>query len=129
MKKLITVIILFFALNMNAQIRFIDKEYFTASIAVDPSASVKEGGVNVNVELELVSYWKYVKVDFQTFPALLDGYNDLAGGFGANITLDKFDRLRIYTGGRLGFINRGKYIYPISGLEGGVDVNLGEKFL
>lgn len=127
MKKLLFALL--FSIGINAQIQFIDREYTTLSIAVDPSASIKENGLNINAELQLVSYWKYVKVSSQLFTALDGGYIDLTGGFGANLKLDRFDRTRVYSGIRLGFIKRGfndikTYTYPLAGFESGIDFQL-----
>jgi hypothetical protein len=128
MKKLIIIGLLLINISVNSQIRFIDKEYFTASLAVDPCASYKEGGVDIVGEIELVSYWKYVKFNIQSFAVLDGGYIDGVMGFGVNLTPGIFDKWRLYSGGRLGFINRSKYIYPIVGFEGGFDYNINEKY-
>lgn len=127
MKKLLFALI--FTVGINAQVQFIDKQYNTLSIAVDPIASNKENGVNLNLELQHVSSWKYVKVSAQLFTALEGGYLDFGGGFGTNLKLDRFDKTRIYTGVRLGFIKRGfndikTYTYPLAGFESGIDFQL-----
>lgn len=76
---------------VNAQIRFVDKEYFTTSIAVDPNATIKDG-LNLTGEIELVSYWKYIKVNCQVQPDLKGGYIDYAGSFGINLTSGYFEQ-------------------------------------
>lgn len=123
MKKILIIAFLVIGMVAGAQVRFIDKEYFTTSIAVDGGASMKEGGIDIVGEIELVSYWKYVKVNVQSFAVLYGGYTDVAGGFGINLTPGIFDKWRLYAGGRLGLISRGQYIFPLVGSEVGVDYN------
>jgi hypothetical protein len=114
MKKLIIITILFINSISNSQIRFVDKEYFTASLAIDPNATIKDG-INITPELELVSYWKYVKVNCQIQPDLLGGYFDIAGTFSLNLTEGIFNNFRAYSGLRLGHIWRSSYGYPLAG--------------
>lgn len=127
MKKLLVVAFLAIGMITNAQdrsgLRFIDKEYGMVSLVVDPSASIKEDGLNLIGEIGLVSYWKYVSMTVQEFTALEGGYLDAVGEFGINMTSDRYDTIRYYAGGRLGFVNRGSYIYPLAGVEAGLDVN------
>jgi hypothetical protein len=120
MKKLIITALLTIGMMANAQIRFVDKEYFTTSIAVDPNATIKDG-LNLTGEIELVSYWKYIKVNCQFQPDLQGGYIDYAGSFGINLTSGYFDTWRAYTGVRFGHIRRETYGYPLAGFEGGID--------
>lgn len=127
MKKLLLITFLVIGMIANAQdksgLRFIDKEYGILCLVVDPSASIKEDGLNLIGEVGLVSYWKYVTFSIQEFTALEGGYLDACGGFGVNLTSDRYDTIRYYAGIRLGFINRGRYIYPLSGVEAGIDIN------
>jgi hypothetical protein len=124
MKKLLIFAFLAIGMIVNAQIKFVDEEYFTASMVIDPNASIKEKGANLVGEVELVSNWKYVKFNTQSFTALEGGYIDIAGGFGVNITSGYFNKWRAYSGIRLGFINRGKYTYPLAGTEVGLDIKI-----
>lgn len=124
MKK--TIIYTFLAIGMmvNAQIKFGDKEYTTINILIDPSASIKEKSLDIVLELEHHSFWKYIKVNTQILPGLEGGYIDFTGGFGVNLTVNK---IRSYTGVRLGVIKRGllvnnSYTYPLAG----IDVKLSE---
>jgi len=131
MKKAIIYAFLAVGMMVNAQIRFADKEYTTFNVLVDPSASIKEGSLNAVIELEHNSYWKYVKVNIQILPGLQGGYADITGGFGVNLTSGNFNRVRYYSGGRLGYIKRGfsegkSYTYPLAGFEGGIDFKLTE---
>lgn len=133
MKTLITTILLAISLNITAQLSFIQNEYVTISGYVDPSASVKEKGINFGGEIQLVSNWKYVKSGFQSFDALEGGYFDYTGAFGVNLTSDIFEETRYYAGIRLGFIKRGykneqSYTYPLAGIEAGIDYQLTDSF-
>jgi len=131
MKKLLVLAFLVIGMMANAQIQFGQKEYFTASVYVDTSASVKEGGVNFGSEIELVNYWMYVKAGVQSFGALEGGYFDVSGAMGLNLTSGIFEEMRYYGGIRLGVINRGykdsdSRPYPLFGFEGGIDYNVNE---
>lgn len=133
MKKLLSIAVLVFSLNASAQLQFIENEYITLSGYVDPSASIKECGINFGGEIQLVSNWKYVKAGFQSFNALEGGYFDYTGGFGVNMTSDVFEETRYYAGVRLGFIKRGflendPQTYPLAGFEGGIDYQLTDSF-
>lgn len=133
MKKLLLIATLILGLNATAQLQFVQNEYVTLSGYVDPSASVKEKGINFGAEIQLVSNWKYVKAGFQSFNALEGGYLDYTGGFGVNLTSDIFEETRYYAGVRLGFIKRGfldgeSTTYPLAGLEAGIDYQLTDTF-
>lgn len=131
MKNLKLLMLLLLAIPMTAQtgFRLGDTEYFTASISVDPAASVKEKGLNLVAEVEVVSYWKYVKLSIQEFAILEGGYLDASGGLGVNVTSGYFNQWRGYAGFRLGLIARGNYNYPLSGTEIGLDYNLENLFI
>lgn len=127
MKKLI-ITALFAITTANAQLRFIENEYFITSVAIDPTATFKEKSPNLCFELGLVSGWKYVSANLQVLPDLKGGYMDYGGSFGINLTSDYFDTARYYGGVRLGVIKRGyteeqTYTYPLVGFEGGIDYN------
>jgi hypothetical protein len=125
MKKLLSIAFLAIGMMVNAQ-GFGTKEYFTASISVDPNATIKESSPNLVAELELVNYWMYVKASIQVLPDLEGGYFDYGGGLGLNLYLDRFETIRTYAGGRLGVIKRGGESYPLAGYEAGIDFNLTE---
>jgi hypothetical protein len=134
MKKILLLGVLLIGMTGNSQgIRFGEKENFTASLSVDPMATIKEKSPNVVAEIELVSYWKYVKASVQVLPSLQGGYLDLAGGLGLNLTSGYFEQMRYYGGIRLGVIKRGftedeTYTYPLFGFEGGINYNVTDKF-
>jgi len=117
MKKLITTALLTFSIMSNAQFR----EYFTVSLAIDPTATVKEKSPNVVLEVEYYQKWLYVKASTQVLPALQGGYFDYGGGAGLNINLGMYEKTRLYAGGRLGVIRRGGYGYPLAGAEAGIN--------
>jgi len=133
MKKIITIALLAIGMTASAQLQFGQKEYFTGSVYVDPSASIKEGGINAGAEIELVSYFGYVKAGVQTFDSLEGGYFDISGALGLNLTSGLFEQFRYYGGIRLGVINRGykdsgSQPYPLFGFESGIDYNVSEKY-
>ena len=121
MKKLFTIAFLVIGMIANAQ----DK--FNISVYVDPCASVKEKGVDFSAEIEYHNKTIYTKAGFQNFSVLQGGYTDIAGGIGLNKRLGTFEKVRVYGGVRLGFIFRGGYTYPLSGIEAGTSVKLTEK--
>lgn len=124
MKKLLVLALLVFGMNTYAQPTFITSEYVTITGFVDPTASIKEDGLDFGAELRLVSHWKYVKAEFQSFNALEGSYFDMRGGFGVNMTTDYFERTYYYAGINLGLIKRGitnndPQTYPLAGVEAG----------
>jgi hypothetical protein len=101
-------------------------QFFAASAVFDPSASIKEGGLCVGVEIETVRA-VYVRASVTNFAVLKDGYTDFTGAVGLSFTSGYFDKVRYYAGGRLGFISR-KAIFPTAGVEAGFDVMLSNSF-
>lgn len=126
MKKLIALLVLF-PMFSYGQFTFGKSEYFTADLAVDFYASVKESGLDINARLGLVSYWGYITANIQNFAVLEGGYTDLVGSFGLNFQTDRFNTVRPYVGGRLGLIFKGSQTYPTAGFEGGLDWNINDK--
>lgn len=100
MKKFLLIAFFVMGITLNAQVRFIDKEYGFISLSIDPSASVKEKGLNLIGEIGLVSYWKYVGLTVQEFTVLEGGYLDVVGEFGVNLTSDRYNNIRYYAGGK-----------------------------
>ena len=126
MKKLLVLALLATGLSSNAQVHFGTKEYFTASIAVDPHASISSKALNVMVELEYVHSAIYIKSSLQVHTGLEGGYIDFGGGVGINLTEGYFEETRAYAGVRLGIIRRDIYNYPLAGFEGGLDHDLSD---
>jgi len=114
------ILILLFTSVCFSQIRLNRAEYFTASVVVDPCASIKEKGLNIGVEIEYVGSI-YTRASFTNFAALKDGYTDITGAVGVSLTSGYFERTRYYAGGRLGFIYRAS-VYPTAGVESGIDL-------
>lgn len=129
MKKLLIIAFSVIGMIANAQsgIHFPTKEYFTVSMSIDPNATIKEHGPNLIAEVECVSSWKYAKFGMQSFIELEGGYLDFTGAFGFNLTKGYFEKVRTYSGIRLGLITRGNEQYPLFGFEAGFDVMLNEK--
>ena len=97
-------------------------------MVVDPWASIKEKGINIGFEIEYVG-WAYVRTSATSFAALTYGYTDLIGATGINFTSGPHDRIRYYTGGRFGYIQRSYNLYPTYGLELGIDYRINNTLL
>lgn len=124
MKKII-LFLLFPVLLMAQGLKLKDTEDFTISVITDPRASIKDGGLFIGGEIEY-SGTIYTRVGVSNFAVLKDGYTELIGGIGINLTSGYFDNIRYYTGVRLGVIKR-KAANATAGLEAGIDFKIGEK--
>lgn len=122
-----TIILLLFANFCLAQsgIRINKSESFNFSVVVDPSASIKEKGLNIGASIEYVGII-YTRASVTSFSKLQGGYFDAIGSIGINLTSGYFENIRYYAGGRLGFIKRESNTYPTAGIEAGINVNLNE---
>ena len=107
-------------------LRFNETEYFTASIILDPYASVKSNGLFIGAEIEYVGLI-YTRAGIANFAVLEDGYTEVIGAIGLNLTSGYFEKVRYYAGGRLGVIKR-QSANATAGLEAGIDLSLGESF-
>lgn len=115
-----------FGIAANAQgFQFKDTENFTVSTIIDPRASITEKGLFIGAEIEY-SGTVYTRVGVANFQVLKDGYTELIGAIGLNFTSGYFERIRYYTGIRLGVIKR-KRANATAGLEAGIDFKIGEK--
>ena len=123
MKKILTIAFLVIGMITSAQVR----EYYLFSVAVDPSATIKEKSPNLVAELEYGQKWFYVKASSQILPALEGGYIDYSGGGGLNVHLGQFQKTRIYSGVRLGVIRRERISYALAGVELGVSHKISER--
>lgn len=123
MRNRLTLLLLLLSLTVSAQFKFNDVEYFTVSTFMDPSASVKEKGLDIGVELEYVGFI-YAKVGFESFSALKGGYFDGHGAVGVNLMYN--DKWRNYTGIRLAIVKRNGATNPLFGIEGGIDYNIAD---
>jgi hypothetical protein len=100
-------------------------ESFNIGVVFDPNASIKEKGLNIGAEIEYVG-WAYARASVTSFAVLAYGYTDLIGASGLNFTSGQYDRIRYYTGGRFGFIQRSTNVYPTVGLELGIDYRIND---
>lgn len=122
MKKILTTFLILISLQIYSQ----EKEYFTASLSVDPISSFKENGLDIVGEIEYEGII-YVKVGFESFSALYGGYTDIHYSIGWNHTT-KFDTFRYYAGFRPALVFRDGGHAINYGLEAGVDYNVSEDF-
>ncbi len=114
-------------LNVCAQNRFVhfnQDEFFTASLAFDPTASIKENGLNVVAEIEY-SGLIYAKAGIENFSELKGGYFDYHGAIGINLM---FGKVRTYTGFRGAVVTRNNATNAVPGFEAGIDVPLNKKW-
>lgn len=128
MKNIIT-LLLITSISYSQNIRFGDTETFNISILTDPNASIKEKGINIGGEIEMVSNAIYVRTGIQTFSVLEGGYMDWTTGIGLNLKSGYFDNFRYYAGGRLGIIWRDGNSYPTAGCEIGIEHNFNSGFI
>lgn len=111
------------------QFRFVDTEFFTARLSVDPYASFKEGGINFVSEIEYVGPI-YVKVGVESFDVLRGSYRDMHAGLGLSFTSGYFEKVRYYAGVRAAKVHRGSYgAYRLNyGLEAGIDLDIADNW-
>jgi hypothetical protein len=114
--------------------RFNPREYFTVSLSVDPTSSIKENGLDIVSELEYVGPL-YAKVGFESFSALTGGYRDFHFSIGPSFTSGYFENIRYYTGFRMARVDRGPALgvppgaFRINyGLEAGIDYDISDDF-
>ena len=107
--------------SIYGQIQFGESKQSNIGIILDPGASIKEGGLNLGVEIDYVENGLYIHSGIQTFSALSGKYIDWTTAMGVNLKYGYFDNYKIYAGGRLGLINRGGNTYPTAGIECGFD--------
>ena len=128
MRVLVLLILNTTSLFSQNEFRLNKTESFNIGVVVDPNASIKEKGLNIGVEIEYVG-WVYPRASATSFAALTYGYTDLIGASGLNFTSGPYDRIRYYTGGRFGFIQRSTNVYPTVGLELGIDYRINDLLL
>tara|TARA_R110000803_G_scaffold191928_2_gene254659 strand:+ start:1386 stop:1874 length:489 start_codon:yes stop_codon:yes gene_type:complete len=128
MRVLVLLILNTTSLFSQNEFRLNKTESFNIGVVVDPNASIKEKGLNIGVEIEYVG-WVYARASATSFAALTYGYADLIGASGLNFTSGPYDRIRYYTGGRFGFIQRSTNVYPTAGLELGIDYRINDLLL
>lgn len=125
MKFKLIYILLISSIGVSAQeLRFVDSEYFTCSVYGSPSAFMNGSDFNFGLDIELVSFAKYVRFGVNRFENIESDFTYLIGSIGLNLTSGYFNTLRYYSGLRLGLINRNSSMFPTTGVECGIDVDL-----
>jgi hypothetical protein len=119
MKQITLVLILFPFFMMGQGLKLKDTEDFTISVISDPRASFNEKGLFIGGEIEY-SGALYTRIGVSNFAALKDGYTEVIGGIGVNFSSGYFEKLRYYTGIRLGVIKR-QSVNATAGIEAGMD--------
>lgn len=119
MKQKIILFILFPVFMLAQGLKLKDTEDFTVSVITDPRASFKEGGLFIGGEIEY-SGTIYTRVGVSNFAVLKDGYTEIIGGIGVNFSSGYFEKVRYYTGIRLGIIKR-QSANATAGIEAGMD--------
>lgn len=119
-----TIIVLMLSMMTMQSQHFNDNEYFNIGVSVDPYATIKDGGINANLEIEYVGFI-YAKAGTQVHSGLEPNYFDIHASTGLNLMLNRWDEYRAYAGVRFGRIWReDKARVPFIGFETGLDVNL-----
>jgi len=116
------IFLLLFTVNVSSQIQFGQTQDIQTSVSIDPYASYKEKSLNIDLAIELINYFHYVKASAQHFGALKGNYTDLVLTNGINITYGRFNPIRYYIGVRSGLVFRNNNTYPLVGLEGGLSL-------
>lgn len=124
MKKLLILFVFLTQISFGQDIRINDKEFFDIRVSIDPTSSIKEGGLDIVSEIEYVGPI-YAKVGFESFSVLHGGYFDIHGAIGVNFAT-KFDTFRYYAGGRASRVSRGNSWSVDPGLEAGIDYKLSD---
>lgn len=87
-------------------------------------------GFNFGLQVEYQMQFMYLKAQTFIFPDLKgETYYDFQGtllGFNYHPT---FSNYRLYTGGKLGFIKRSRYTYPMAGVEFGLEFYFGDFYI
>ena len=128
MKTLTTLLILLVTSVTIGQVQFGKKESFAFSGYIDPSASIKEKGLNIGLDIEYKGAM-YAKFGIESFAQLPGGYFDIHGGYGLRLTYGHFENLATYLGARMGVAFRNGAPNPIAGVEGGIDYTFENGFL
>jgi hypothetical protein len=112
---------------MGQGLKLKDTEDFTISVISDPRASFSEKGLFIGGEIEY-SGALYTRIGVSNFAALKDGYTEVIGGIGVNFSSGYFEKLRYYTGIRLGVIKR-QSVNATGGIEAGMDFMINDIYL
>jgi len=114
--------------NAQSNFRLNRVDSFNFAVVIDPSASIKESGLQIGAEIEYVGL-VYTRSSITSFAALEGGYVDFIGAAGLNFTSGMWEQIRYYAGLRAGVISRGGNGYPTLGTEIGIDYVIGSLVL
>ena len=114
--------------NAQSNFRLNKVDSFNFAIVIDPSASIKESGLQIGAEIEY-NGTIYTRASITSFAALDGGYVDFIGAAGLNFTSGMWEQIRYYAGLRAGIISRGGNGYPSLGTEIGIDYVIGSLVL
>jgi len=109
----------------NAQIHFQDEDRYSIHLATDNvifQKGIFYGGVEFQAEF---SNGIYIRPQAH-YCALKDGYLETSAGLGLNLSLNRWNTINVYSGIKLGVINRAAS-YPIFGFEAGIEFNITDK--
>lgn len=114
--------------NAQSNFRLNRVDSFNFAVVIDPSASIKESGLQIGAEIEY-NGTIYTRASITSFSALDGGYVDFIGAAGLNFTSGMWEQIRYYAGLRAGVISRGGNGYPTLGTEIGIDYVIGSLVL
>jgi len=114
--------------NAQSNFRLNRVDSFNFAVVIDPSASIKESGLQIGAEIEY-NGTIYTRASITSFAALEGGYVDFIGAAGLNFTSGMWEQIRYYAGLRAGIISRGGNGYPTLGTEIGIDYVIGSLVL
>jgi hypothetical protein len=116
MKKLMVLLLMFLPLLITSQ----NEDRFTFSIYTEPQI-YKQDGFNIGGAIEYQMQWVYIKAQTFYYPDLRGiTYHDIEGVVGINYR-NFSQRVRLYSGVKLGAINREGWGHPKWGFEGGIE--------
>ena len=119
--KHLTYIILFISLSLNAQDRFTLSAYTEPFADKNTTNQKLDFGFNAGARIEYQMQWVYFQAEVYVFPELNGkDYFDFDGGIGFNYR-NRWDNLRIYSGAKLGVINRKGWGHAKYGFEAGIE--------
>jgi len=116
MKKLVLVLAIFSSSIIFGQLRFNESEFLTTSVTVNPISVFDKTQNFTTIELEYNAPNVYVRAAVKTMQG--QEYFDWGGVIGTSLQNDK---VRLYTGLKLGTVIVDSRHYALTGLEAGID--------
>lgn len=101
------------------------EEHYIVSFFVDPSASIKEGGLNFGLEVGLEGNYWYANAQIESFEALTGGYFSYGAAVGLHLQSKK---IHFKLGGRLIVTHRNGGMRPMYGVEGSITYDINERW-